>query len=69
MVVGDYAWIATRALILPGVTLGHHAIMTAGSVVIKDVPPHTIVGGNPARFIRERKGTQTYQSNYTRLFH
>ena len=69
VVVEDYAWIATRALILPGVTIGHHAIVAAGSIVTKDVSPHTIVGGNPARLIRERKGSQTYQLNYTRLFH
>lgn len=69
VVVEDYAWLATRALILPGVTIGHHAIVAAGSVVTKDVSPHTIVGGNPARLIRERKGNQTYQLNYVRLFH
>ncbi len=69
VVVEDYAWIATRAMILPGVTVGHHAIVAAGSIVTKDVPPNAIVGGNPARFIRERKGTQTYQLSYMRLFH
>ena len=69
VVVEDYAWIATRALILPGVTIGRRAIVAAGSVVTKDVPPDTIVGGNPARPIRQRNGIQTYQLNYVRLFH
>ncbi len=69
VVVEDYAWIATRAMILPGVTIGRGAIVAAGSVVTKDVPPQAIVGGNPARFIRARKGTQNYQLDYRRLFH
>ncbi|EKQ67114.1 acetyltransferase (isoleucine patch superfamily) [Leptolyngbyaceae cyanobacterium JSC-12] len=69
VIVEDYAWLATRALILPGVKIGRGAIVAAGSVVTKDVPPQAIVGGNPARFIRERKGTQNYQLNYARLFH
>ena len=67
--IEDYAWTATRSLILPGVTIGRSAVVGAGSVVTKDVEPGTIVGGNPARLIRERKGNQTYQLNYTRLFH
>jgi maltose O-acetyltransferase len=69
VVIEDYAWIATRALILPGVKIGRGAIVAAGAVVTKDVPPQMIVGGNPARIIRERKGNQTYELNYTRLFH
>lgn len=46
-------WIGTNAIILKGVTLGEGAVVGAGSVVTKDVPPYTIVGGNPARIIRE----------------
>ncbi len=69
VVIEDYAWIATRALILPGVKIGRGAIVAAGAVVTKDVPPQAIVGGNPARFIRDRKGNQQYELNYVRLFH
>lgn len=69
VVIEDYVWIATRAMILPGVTIGRGAIVAAGAVVTKDVPPQTIVGGNPARVIRQRKGEQTYQLNYQRIFH
>lgn len=47
------AWIGFNVIILKGVTIGEGAIVGAGSVVTKDVPPYTIVGGNPARVIRE----------------
>ncbi|MDD5435106.1 MAG: acyltransferase [Nitrospira sp.] len=46
-------WIGARVIILKGVTIGEGAIVGAGSVVTKDVPPYTIVAGNPARIIRE----------------
>ncbi len=51
----DGVWIGARAIILPGVTVGEGAIVAAGAVVAKDVPPWTVVGGNPARVIKERK--------------
>ncbi len=54
VVIGDYAWIATGAIILPGVTLGEGAVVGAGSVVIRDVAPFTIVAGNPAVVIKRR---------------
>lgn len=46
------AWIAINVVILPGVTIGENAIVATGSVVNRDVPPHTIVAGNPARVIK-----------------
>ncbi len=70
IVVEDYAWIATRAMVLPGVHIGRGAVVGAGSVVTKNVAAGTIVAGNPARFIRDRKGEPTYQLvPYKRLFH
>jgi galactoside O-acetyltransferase len=48
----DHAWIGFNSILLKGVTVGEGAIVAAGSVVTKDVPPFTIVGGNPARVIR-----------------
>jgi acetyltransferase-like isoleucine patch superfamily enzyme len=49
----DKVWIGFNAIILKGVTIGEGAVVGAGSVVTKDVPPWTIVAGNPARVIRE----------------
>lgn len=46
------AWIGAGATILPGVTIGENAVVAAGAVVTKDVAPNTIVGGNPAKFIK-----------------
>ncbi|WP_377292220.1 CatB-related O-acetyltransferase [Rhizobium sp. SG2393] len=53
-VVGPDVWIGTGAMIMPGVTLGAGSIVAAGAVVTRDVAPYTIVGGNPARPIRQR---------------
>jgi acetyltransferase-like isoleucine patch superfamily enzyme len=53
--VNDWAWIATNAIILAGVTIGEGAVVAAGAVVTKDVLPYSIVGGNPAKVIGERK--------------
>jgi len=47
------SWIGMKSIILKGVTIGEGAIVGAGSVVTKDVPPYTIVAGNPAKIIRE----------------
>ncbi len=52
--IGNDVWIATGVQILLGVTIGDGAIIAAGSVVTKDVPPYTVVGGVPARVIKKR---------------
>lgn len=52
--IEDDVWIGGRVTILPGVTVHQGAILGAGSVVTKDVPPYAIVGGNPAEIIRFR---------------
>lgn len=51
--IGDDVWIGANSCILSGVNIGAGAIVGAGSVVTKDIAPHTIVAGNPARLIRE----------------
>lgn len=53
-IVGNDVWFGHRSTILPGVKIGDGAIIGACSVVTKDVPPYTIVAGNPARVIRKR---------------
>ena len=64
VIIGDRVWIAYRAIILPGVTIGEGAVVGAGSVVTKDVEPYTIVAGNPARFIKKRNPELDYQLHY-----
>lgn len=53
VVIKDEVWIGAHAIILPGVTIGERAVVAAGSVVTKDVPPDTVVAGNPARVMRK----------------
>ena len=50
--IGNDIWIGANAVILPGVTIGDHSVVAAGAVVTKDVPPHTLVGGVPAKIIK-----------------
>ncbi|MGD6818098.1 sugar O-acetyltransferase [Metabacillus sp. 113a] len=51
--IGDSVWIGGAAVINPGVTIGDHAVIAGGAVVVKDVPPNCVVGGNPARVLKE----------------
>ena len=55
IVINDRVWIGINATICPGVTIGENSIIAAGAVVTKDVPPNVLVGGNPARILREIK--------------
>ena len=64
VVIEDYAWIANRAIVLPGVRVGEGAVVAAGAIVTKDVPPYTIVGGNPARPIGRRNSPQEPRRPY-----
>lgn len=54
IIIHDEVWIGCEALILSGVTIGKGAIIAAGAIVVKDVPPYAIVGGNPAKVIKYR---------------
>lgn len=56
IVIQRNVWIAAGATIIGGVTVGENAVVAAGSVVTRDVPPNTLVGGNPARVIRSIAG-------------
>lgn len=53
-VVGNDVWIGYESVVMPGVMIGDGAIIAAKSVVVSDVPPYRIVGGNPAKIIRQR---------------
>jgi acetyltransferase-like isoleucine patch superfamily enzyme len=53
IIIEDDVWIGCRSIVIKGVRIGEGAIVSAGSMVVKDVPPHTLVGGNPARILRE----------------
>jgi acetyltransferase-like isoleucine patch superfamily enzyme len=57
--IGNDVWIGRRALVLPGVTIGHGAVVGAQATVTKDVPPYAIVAGTPARIIRWRFSEET----------
>jgi len=51
--IGNDIWIGANAVILPGVTIGDHSVVAAGAVVTKDVPPHSLVAGVPAKIIKQ----------------
>jgi acetyltransferase-like isoleucine patch superfamily enzyme len=58
--IDDYAWICSRAIILPGVSIGKGAVVAAGAVVNKDIAPYTVVGGVPAKVIAQRNSKLSY---------
>ena len=60
--VGNDVWIGARATILSGVIIGDGAVIAAGAVVVKDVPPYAVVGGVPARVIKYRFDDQTIKN-------
>jgi acetyltransferase-like isoleucine patch superfamily enzyme len=55
VVIGDDVWVGTQTVILRGVRIGDGAVIGANSFVIRDVPPYTVVAGNPARVVKTRR--------------
>lgn len=51
--IGDNVWIGGRAIINPGVKIGNNVVIASGAVLTKDVPDHVVVGGNPAKIIKQ----------------
>jgi len=69
IVIGDYAWIGMRSTVLGGVTIGEGAVVMAGAMVTRDVPPYAVVGGVPAKFITQRElRNPSYQLDFHPLF-
>lgn len=68
VIIHDRAWVSSHSLVLPGVTIGEGAVVAAGSVVTKDVAPFTIVGGVPAKYLRDRNRNLTYELGYAKRF-
>lgn len=56
--IEDDVWIGFKSSVMKGVTIGKGAVVAAGTMVTKDVPPYTLVAGNPARIIRDLKGSE-----------
>jgi acetyltransferase-like isoleucine patch superfamily enzyme len=70
VVIGDRVWIATRAIVLPGASIGEGAVVAAGAVVGGTVEPWSIVAGNPARLVRSRpQDAQAELAHYARFLH
>lgn len=62
--IEDNVFVFSNCLIMPGVTIGEGAVCLAGSVVTKNVDPYTVVGGNPAKFIKNRSRDIQYKNDY-----
>lgn len=66
--IEDYAWIASRVTVLPGVTIGRGAVVATGAVVTRNVPAMAIAAGVPARVIGERRSALNYSLLHRPLF-
>lgn len=68
VVIDDYVYIGPRAIILPNVHIGRGAVVAAGAVVTSDVAPFAVVGGVPAKFLRERSHDLNYRPDFAMPF-
>jgi putative colanic acid biosynthesis acetyltransferase WcaF len=68
VVIEDYVYVGPRAIILPGVRIGRGAVVAAGAVVTGDVEAYHVVGGVPARFIKERRSDLDYRPDFAMPF-
>jgi putative colanic acid biosynthesis acetyltransferase WcaF len=66
--IEDYVYIGPRAILLPGVRIGRGAVVAAGAVVTGDVAAYAVVGGVPARFLRERRRDLNYRPDFAMPF-
>ena len=68
VIIDDYVYIGSRVVILPGVHIGYGAVVATGAVVTRDVAPYHIVGGVPAKFIKERNHDLHYTLDFALPF-
>ena len=64
IVIGDFVWIASRSMVLEGLTVGRGAVVAAGSLVRTSIPPMTIAAGIPAKAVRERRSSLDYVTTF-----
>lgn len=67
VILKKFCWVGARATIMSGVSIGEFSVVAAGSVVTKDVPPHSLVGGVPARVIRTLEKPKVYHSQFAEV--
>lgn len=67
--IGDNVWIASNVVIIPGVKIGEGAVIAAGAVVTKNVKAYTVVGGSPAKYIKNRPKEIRYKTKWAALFY
>ena len=67
--IEDFVWIGDRVMILPGVTIGEGAVIQAGAVVVRDIPPYAIAGGNPAGVFKYRNQEHFDRRKRDKRFH
>lgn len=68
--INDYAWLANRVIVLPGVCIGEGTVVAAGSVVTSDTQPYSLYAGVPARFKKKLNlSKKSFNLNYKPLFH
>lgn len=68
VVIEDYVYLGPRVVVLPGVHIGYGAVAAAGAVVTKDVPAYALVGGVPAKYLRERSHDLDYHPDFAMPF-
>jgi maltose O-acetyltransferase len=68
IMIDDYVWIGTRAMVLPGVRINRGAVVAAGAVATKNVGENEVVAGVPAMIIKKRAESFNYVVSYRRLF-
>jgi acetyltransferase-like isoleucine patch superfamily enzyme len=68
IVIEDYVWLGLRAIVLKRVTIGRGSVVSAGSVVTRDVAPYSVVAGVPARLVRMRFGREQIERHERQLY-